>query len=218
VPQPIYTIVGLARDSKYGDLRDPFEPLMFVPVDQDPQRAQLSLRLVMHSTQPLTTVTSAVAAAVREQSSAAIVDFRTMASQVRDALVRERLMAGLSGFFGGLAALIAAIGLYGVVSYTVARRRGEIGIRMALGADRRQVVRMIMLEAGMLLAVGLVAGTIAALGAAQLATSLLYGLTPHDPLTIVLASGSLALVAAVASYVPAVRASRLEPTEALRDE
>jgi ABC-type antimicrobial peptide transport system permease subunit len=127
-------------------------------------------------------------------------------------------MATLSGFFGALAALIATIGLYGVMSYSVARRRNEIGIRMALGADRREVVRMIMREASVLLAAGLIVGTVSALAAAQSARALLFGLRPYDPTTIVTAIGVLSIVAVLASYVPALRASRLEPTEALRDE
>jgi ABC-type antimicrobial peptide transport system permease subunit len=141
-----------------------------------------------------------------------------MESQLTDGLLRERLMATLSGFFGLLAASIATIGLYGVVSYSVARRRNEIGIRMALGADRRQVVRMVMREAGMLLVVGLAVGAISALAVARSAQSLLFGLAPHDPLTLITAATGLAAIAAVASYVPARRASQLEPTEALREE
>ncbi len=217
-PRPEYTIVGLTRDSKYSDIRDPFEPLMFVPFEQDPQQPFAYVRFVVRSTQPLVNVTGAVVGVLHQQSPAAIVKFRTMEGQVRDSLVRERLMATLSGLFGVLAAIIAAIGLYGVMSYTVARRRNEIGIRMALGARRGEVVAMVLREAGVLLAIGLAVGTVAALGAARLAASLLFGLTPHDPATIVTAASAMALVAAAASGVPALRASRLDPTEALRDE
>jgi ABC-type antimicrobial peptide transport system permease subunit len=163
-------------------------------------------------------VTSAIVAVTRDTHPAIVLEFQTMQSQVTNSLIRERLMATLSGFFGGLAALIATIGLYGVVSYTVARRRNEIGIRMALGADRRQVVRMIMREAGLLLGAGLIVGTLTALAAARAATTLLFGLQPHDPATFLAAALSLAAVATLASYVPAVRASRLEPTAALREE
>ena len=141
-----------------------------------------------------------------------------MESQITESLLRERLMATLSGFFGALAAIIAVIGLYGVMSYSVARRRKEIGIRIALGADRRDVVRTIMREAIVLLAAGLVVGTLAALAAAKSARALLFGLQPYDPMTIVTAIVALSIVAALASYVPALRASRLEPTVALRDE
>jgi predicted permease len=218
VPQPAYTIVGLARDSKYTDLRDPFLPLMFIPAAQDSQLAQVGMRLVVRSALPLATVTSAVAATIRELNPAIVVDLRTMETQVHDSLLRERLMAALSGFFGALAAVIAAIGLYGVMSYTVARRRGEIGIRMALGADRGEVVRMVMREAGVLVAIGLAIGVVAALGAGRVASTLLFGLASYDPLTLVTAAGALAAVAAIASGVPAWRASRLQPTEALRED
>jgi len=216
-PRPSFEIVGLARDSKYGDMRDPFEPLMYVPVAQD-DLSPLSVRLLIRSYAGAASVLSSVTALARDIHPASVVSVRTMESQLTDGLLRERLMATLSGFFGLLAALIATIGLYGVVSYSVARRRNEIGIRMALGADRRQVVRMVMREAGMLLAVGLAVGAISALALARSAQSLLFGLPPHDPLTLITAAAGLAAIAAVASYVPARRASQLEPTEALREE
>jgi ABC-type antimicrobial peptide transport system permease subunit len=127
-------------------------------------------------------------------------------------------MATLSGLFGVLAMVIAMIGVYGVMSYTVARRRNEIGVRIALGADRGDVLRMVMREACALLAVGLAIGTLLALAAARGAAALLYGLTPNDPTTVVAAVATLGSVAVLASYLPARRASRLEPTVALREE
>jgi predicted permease len=217
VPKPAYEIVGLARDSKYNDLRDPFEPLVYVPATQNEPPGS-TLRLVVRSRLPLTQTTSMITALAREVHPSIVVEFRTMQSQVRDSLMRERLMATLSGFFGALAATIAMIGLYGVMSYTVARRRSEIGIRMALGADRGEVVRMVMREAGTLLLAGLIVGTVSALLAARAASALLFGLQPYDPATLATAAGALAAVAALASYLPALRASRLEPTEALREE
>ena len=127
-------------------------------------------------------------------------------------------MATLSGFFGGLAVLLATIGLYGVMSYTVARRRVEIGIRMALGADRRQVVRMIVGEAMRLLAAGAAAGIALSVGAGRWAGTLLYEVKPWDPITLATALVGLAAVTLLASWVPARRASRLAPTLALREE
>ncbi|HZS26253.1 MAG TPA: FtsX-like permease family protein [Candidatus Angelobacter sp.] len=129
-------------------------------------------------------------------------------------------MASLSGFFGLLAGLLATIGLYGVISYMVVRRRNEIGIRMALGADRSRVLALIMImrEALLLLALGLAIGAGLSLLSGSVASSLLFGLKPDDPLTLVLAAATLALVAAVASYLPAFRATRIQPTEALRKE
>ncbi len=211
------TIVGLARDSKYNDLRDPFEPLIYVPVQQDNLSASI-VRLLVRSAESPAGLMSAVTSLARDVNPAGVVTFRTMESQVRDSLVRERLMATLSGVFGGLAALLATIGLYGVMSYTVARRRNEIGIRMALGASRREVVQMVMREAGLLLAIGIAAGLVMAVLAARAAAALLFGLQPSDPSTLAMAAAGLAAVAMLASYVPAFRASRLEPTQALREE
>ena len=127
-------------------------------------------------------------------------------------------MASLSGFFGLLAGLLATIGLYGVISYMVVRRRNEIGIRMALGADRGRVLALIMREAAILLAIGLVIGTGLSLASTRAAASLLFGLKPHDPVTLALAAVLLAAVAAAASYLPAFRAACIHPTEALREE
>src|SRR5438034_11757373 len=125
-------------------------------------------------------------------------------------------MATLSGFFGFLAALLAAIGLYGVISYMVVQRTKEIGIRMAIGAKRVDVVKMILREAGMLTVAGLVIGTGLALGAAQAAKSLLYGLKHRDPLTLVMAVIMLSAVASLASFLSAHAASKLKPSQPRR--
>src|SRR4029453_13003956 len=127
-------------------------------------------------------------------------------------------MAMLAGFFGGLAGLLAVIGLYGILSYMVARRRSEIGIRMALGADRRIVTRLVVREALKLLVVGLAIGAALAAAAARSARSLLFGLEPGDPATMIGAIVGLAVVAVLAAYWPARRAARLNPVMALREE
>jgi predicted permease len=217
LPSPEYQIVGLARDSKYGDLRDAFEPLAYLSVLQDDDPGQ-SLSVIVRSNAPLTQITGSIGAALHDVHPSIIVEYETLASQVRNSLLRDRLMATLSGFFGGLAALIAMIGLYGVMSYSVMRRRNEIGIRMALGADRREVLVMVMREALTLLAVGLAIGLASAVAAARSASAMLFGLQPHDPATLAAAAAALAIVAMAASYLPALRASRLEPTTALREE
>ena len=142
-------------------------------------------------------------------------DFQTW---IRDGLVRERLMAMLSGFFGLLAALLAMVGLYGVVSYMVAHRRHEIGIRMALGAQRGQVIGMVMREAVRLLIMGILVGTALALVAGRAAGSLLFSLKPYDPVTLATAAASLVAIATLASYLPARRATRVDPMVALRHE
>jgi putative ABC transport system permease protein len=218
-PRPLYEIVGVVKDTKYTDLREPFGPIGYFPASQgDPKETSPFLQVVLRSNAPLTTVTSEISAAVAQVHTSIVLQFDTMRNQVTESLLRERLMATLSGFFGALAALIATIGLYGVMSYMVARRRNEIGIRMALGADRRDVVRMVMREAGVLLGAGVLVGLVAAVAAARTATKLLFGLQPGDPATLLMAAAGLGLVAMLASYVPALRASRLEPTEALREE
>ena len=140
------------------------------------------------------------------------IDFRVFQTQIREGLLRDRLMATLSGFFGFLAAVLATVGLYGVISYMVAQRQNEIGIRMALGAHGRQVLGMILREAAILLGIGL------ALAAGKTAESMLFGLTPYDPLTFFLAITLLAAVTLAASFLPARRAAHLEPMKALRDE
>ena len=216
-PRPVYEIVGFARDSKYNDLRDPFEPLVYVPATQNEPPGS-TLRLVVHSRLPLAQAAATITALAQAVHPSIVVEFRTMQSQVRDSLMRERLMATLSGFFGALAALIATVGLYGVMSYMVACRRNEIGIRMALGADRREVVGMVMREAGRLLGAGVVVGLVVSIVAARAASTLLFGLSPGDPSTLLTAAAVLGAVAMVGSYLPALRASRLEPTEALREE
>ena len=216
-PRPILRIVGLVKDTKYTDLREEFTPIMFLSSAQE-EKPDLFLQVVMRTNAPLATITSQVTSVVVQANSRTIVQFQTLNGLVRDSLMRERLMATLSGFFGALAALIATIGLYGVMSYMVARRRNEIGIRMALGADRHDVVRMVMREAAVLLAAGIVVGLLMSVAAARAATTLLFGLTPGDPTTLAAAAAGLGLVAMLASYLPALRASRLEPTEALREE
>jgi ABC-type antimicrobial peptide transport system permease subunit len=127
-------------------------------------------------------------------------------------------MATLSGFFGFLAAVLAVIGLYGVVSYMVQRRTNEIGIRMALGAERVSILRMILLDAFLLLAIGIVVGLGLSIALGKTASSLLFGVKPADPITLGMAAALLAVVAAAASYVPARRAAKVDPMIALRYE
>jgi len=137
---------------------------------------------------------------------------------LQESLLRERLMATLSGGFGLLAGLLATLGLYGVISYMVARRRNEIGVRVALGADRAQVIRLVLREAILLLGVGLTAGVVLSLWASRAAATLLFGLKAYDPASMIAAIALLAGVALAASYGPARRAAAQEPMMALRDE
>ena len=141
--------------------------------------------------------------------------FRLLADQVDGSLTQERLIAQLAGFFGALALLLASLGLYGVTTYTVARRRTEIGIRMALGAAPRGIVRLVLTRVSLLVGVGILAGASASLWASRFVASLLYGLEPRDPAMLVGAAVTLAAVGTVSGWLPAWRASRIDPAEVL---
>lgn len=144
--------------------------------------------------------------------------FKTLAGQVDESLARERLLATLSGFFGGLALLLAIIGLYGVTSYNVTQRRNEIGIRMALGAQQSRVLCTVLAEVAILIGIGLAIGLAATIGTTHFISSLLYGVRANDPRTLSATAATLALVAVIAGFLPARRASRLDPMNALREE
>jgi putative ABC transport system permease protein len=212
-----YRIVGLVRDTKYGELREDFAPIVFLPMAQDEQ-SRHGIAIVVRSDLPLATLRASLTAAITGVSPDISVTFRPFRNIVRDGLLRERLMASLSTFFGLLAAILAMVGLYGVVSFMVVRRRNEIGVRIALGASRRDILVLVLREAGTLVAVGLAIGVVLAIVAAQLGRSLLFGLQPSDPATIGAAALGLAAVAAAASAFPAQRAARLDPVTALREE
>ncbi len=148
----------------------------------------------------------------------ASLQFGTLAAQFDESLARERLLATLSGFFSGLALLLAMIGLYGVTAYNVTRRRNEIGIRLALGAQQSRILRTVLGEVAILIGVGLAIGLAATIGTTRFIASFLYGVKANDPWTLSLAAAMLALVAAIAGFLPACRASRLDPMDALREE
>jgi putative ABC transport system permease protein len=212
-----YEVVGIAGDTKIESLREEYRPMAYVPDTQifGPGVAET---FVIHSNAPLRDTMTAVLQSVAELNPAISVDFNVFKTQIQETLVPESLMATLSGFFGLLAGVLAVIGLYGVISYMVAQRRNEIGIRMALGAARGAILSMVLGSAGALVVAGLLVGTALALVAARAAKSLLYGLRPYDPATLFLSVLLLAGVSLLAAAVPARRASRLDPMGALRDE
>ena len=166
----------------------------------------------------MTALVSSVKRSVAEVSPEIDVDFHSFKSQILNGLVQERLMATLSGFFGGLAALLAVIGLYGVISYMVARRTNEIGIRMALGASASLIAKLILSEALLLVGAGVILGAVLALAAGRTAASMLFGLKPYDPPTLIGAVAALTVVALAASLIPARRAAGVDPMVALREE
>ena len=214
--QDSFEVVGVVEDSIYRSLRAAMEPTMFVPFAQwsDP-RAIVSIGVRSTGAPPLS-LTRTLSDALSKADPQASLTFFTLASQVDGALTQERLLARLSTFFGALALLLASLGLYGVTAYSVNRRRGEIGIRMALGANAPAIVRMILGRVGVLVAVGIAIGTAASIWASRFVTSFLYGFEPSDLRTFILAALVLTLVAAAAGWLPARRASRIDPAEVLR--
>jgi predicted permease len=216
-PQDVYRIVGLVKNSKYASLREDFKPTVYVAESQEKEPG-LGLNFMVRSTLPPGSLMTAVKKTVQGENSQISLQFQVFTTQVQESLLRERLMATLSGFFGFLAVALATVGLYGVISYMVARRRNEIGIRIALGANRRNVLNLVLREAGVLLAAGLVIGIGLALAVGRAASSMLFGLQPGDPKTIGASVAGLAVVAIAASLLPAMRAARVEPMVALREE
>jgi len=213
-PSTVYQIVGVIPDTKYNDIRGVTPPMTFAPASQFPAGGPWTAMMIYSETSP----EAAIKRKIAQNHPEIVTDFSDFQQDIRDGLVREKLLALLSGFFGILAALLAMVGLYGVIAYIVARRRQEIGIRVALGANRGQVVAMIMRESLRLLLIGLGVGTVLALVAGRGIESLLFGLKPHDPLVLFGSIGLLAVIAALASFLPAKRAARIDPMVALRYE
>jgi len=214
---PVFQVVGVVRNTKYYELREEFRPIAFLPMAQEEDPGP-GMTYVLRASGSLRDVISSVKTEVAQVHPEIGIEFRVLTAQLQDSLMRERLMATLSGAFGILAGLLATLGLYGVIAYMVARRRNEIGIRIALGADRGRVVRLVLREAGLLVVTGLVVGAGLALWAGKAASSMLFGLKAQDPVTILAAMALLVGVSLMASYVPARRAARLDPMQALREE
>ncbi|HZQ55019.1 MAG TPA: ABC transporter permease [Bryobacteraceae bacterium] len=216
-PDDIYQIVGLVGTTKYNDLREPEPSIAFFPMAQDDQPGN-GRTFVIRGRGSLDSLESAVQRETRQVNSNLLVDFHVIAVQIRQSVLRERLMANLSLAFGILAGCLSALGLYGVMSYIVARRRNEIGIRFALGATRGNVYRLVAQDAAIMVAAGLAVGVIASLLLSRYAESLLFELKAKDPLILISAAVLLAITAGIATLLPARRAARLEPVTALREE
>jgi len=210
-------IIGVVKDIKYTNLRDEIPIQAYVPYMNSPYLGGMTI-YVRTEGEPNQLISS-VRAKMRElDANVPIYAMRTMEEQISNSLSTERMIASLSSVFGFVATVLAIIGLYGVMSYSVAQRTREIGIRMALGAEQGKVIGMVMREVVTLIAIGVGVGVPAALALTRMVKSQLYGLEAHDPWTLGLATGLLAIVACAAGYVPALRASRVDPMKALRYE
>ena len=204
-------------DAKYQNLRQEFRPTVYLPVS--PQRRPASFaQLLIRTSMPEAEIVPALKAAFRRTSPAIVPTFQDFRTMVDRTLVQDQLLAGLSLVFGGLAALLAAIGLYGSMAFAVAHRTKEIGLRLALGADRRRILLMVLRDAAKQVAIGCIVGTILTFWLARFVGPLLYQLEPGDPASRIAAALLLIAVALAATIVPARRAGRMDPLVACRME
>jgi predicted permease len=217
-PMGSKTIVGVVGDTVSRSIREPVRPAIYLPLSQwDWPLLQYTFYIgVRSSTNSPAFVARAVGASLRGINDDLTLAFEPLAQQVDESLAADRVLAILSGFFGAVALLLAGLGLYGVTAYAVARRRIEIGIRMAIGAAPADVVRMVLSRVSLLVGVGVVAGAGVSVWASTFLASLLYGLEPRDPGTLVASAAILAAVGVLAGWLPAWRASRVDPAEVLR--
>jgi ABC-type antimicrobial peptide transport system permease subunit len=207
----------VVRDSKYTGVRDDIPRTIFFPLLEE--RTPSSIVMYVRTLADPTAAFDAARRTVRDlDAGVPVYNLRTLARQIDRSLVVERFVATLATAFGALATLLAVVGLYGVMAFTVARRTREIGVRMALGAVQGDVVWLVMREVLALVIGGLVLGLAAAWALGRLVGAQLYGVTPNDPVTIAAAVGILAAVALAAGYIPALRATRVNPVRALRYE
>jgi predicted permease len=227
-----YRIVGIVRDAKFAGwaLNKPARPMFFVPLAQtvdykNELMKKLELRshfiggiMLVTNTSPGTLEPLLTKALADVDPNLTVISVRTMEQQVSLSFDQERAVASLAGLFGIVALLLAAVGLYGVTAYTVAQRTNEIGIRMALGADRSQIVQLVLRGATQRVFLGLLLGVPLSIGAGRLLSAELYGVSSWDPLALAVATGTLACCAFVAAIIPASRAASISPTKALRTE
>jgi predicted permease len=212
-------VIGVVGDVKYSDIRKPAPPEAYIPITQNERDKKPSYVLVVRAEDPAAPFAAAVRAMIaREVPDSPAPVFSTMSSFLDQSLSAERMMALLSVFFAGCALFVTAIGLYGTLAYRTARRTSEIGIRMALGAQRLQVVSLVFRQNVAVTIIGALTGLAAGLLAARGMANFLYGTSTHDPLVLVLSTLLLALVASTASILPAIRAARINPLNAIRTE
>ncbi len=215
-------VIGEAVDAKYRTLRETTPATMYFPVAQlVAQKAQVMSEqpsFEVRTAAPPATIVKSAAEVFTSMNGSISLSFRTLEEQVNDSLRQDQLLATLSGFFGGLALLLAMIGLYGVLAYMVTQRRKEIGIRMALGAGKSSILGLIMRDVSILLAAGVLVGVGISLWATHFMQKMLFNLNPRDAKTIIFSVAVLSAVALLAGYLPARRAARLDPNVILRDE
>jgi putative ABC transport system permease protein len=216
-PEELNLIIGVVKNTKYHSLKGPSGPIAYLALAQD-GTPDNNMKLLIRSTLPMNTAEEAIRRTLHDVSSGISFHLEVMQDQIEQSVLAERLLATLSGFFGALAVVLAMTGLYGVMSYTVTERTTEIGIRMALGAQRARITTMILGKAATLLAIGLVVGAGLSLVAAGAANTLLFGLKPRDPATLAGAALLLSVVTVVASLIPSMRAAKLDPIDSLRAE
>ena len=209
-------IVGVLRDAKYASVREPPPPTMYVPQSQNrPGQGIFQVRTAGDPSAMVTTIRETVR---QVDPDVPLMDVATQVEQLEKRLAQERVIAQAYAMFGALAMLIASIGIFGLMSYNVSRRTNEIGVRMALGAQTRDVLRLVLVESMILVVVGVAIGLVTSLAAGRLVASMLFGLAPTDAATIAVAMAVMLGVAAVAGYLPARRAARVDPLVALRYE
>jgi predicted permease len=210
-------IVGVVRDAAYSQVKQDVPPLFFRPYRQSERVNGMSV-YVSTSLAPESLLTTVQATMARLDPDLPLEELKTMPQQVRENVFLDRMISNLSAAFALLATVLAAIGLYGVLAYTVAQRTREFGLRMALGADAGRVQRLVLGQVGVMTLVGGLIGAAGAVALGHTARSLLYEMTPWDPAVFAAAAVLLGLVAAAAGYIPAYRASRVDPMSALRYE
>jgi predicted permease len=210
------TVVGVVADAAYRNLREEIPPTIFIPMAQSEAVFASGAVSVRTTLKPMSLVRS-LTAALATVDPAVSIAFKPLSDQVGARMVRERVMAMLGGFFGLLALLLSAVGLYGVTAYSVNLRRAEIGVRMALGADVARVLRLVLGRSTRLVALGVAIGAALSLWLAKFVGTLLYGLEPRDTTTLVTAIVVMLVIGTVAAFIPAWRAARIEPVEVLRE-
>jgi predicted permease len=212
-----YQVIGVARNAKYAELDEPLIKTGFVASTQDPEPGSEQYFEIRFDG-PAEAVIAAVRPVIAAINKDAALEIRTLDERISDSLVQPRLVALLSSFFGFLALLLATIGLYGVISYAAARRRGEIGIRMALGAAEGAVTWLVLRDVAFILTIGTALGVGVSVVAGRFIKSLLFGLEATNPATLALAAAVLCTSAIFAAYLPAHRAAKMDPMTALREE